>query len=33
MIRRLLLALRLWRDPVLSFTLPRAWRTARRFQP
>jgi len=30
-IRRFILAIRLWRDPVLSFTLPRAWRTARRF--
>jgi hypothetical protein len=29
--RRLILALRFWRDPVLSFNLTRAWRTARRF--
>ena len=26
MITRLLLALRLWRDPGLSYTLARAWR-------
>ena len=29
--KRLLIALRFWRDPVLSFTLRRAWRTAKRF--
>jgi len=26
--RRLILALRLWRDPALAYTLPRAWRTS-----
>lgn len=26
--RRLIIALRLWRDPHLSFTLRRAWRAA-----
>jgi len=29
--KRLLIALRLWRDPVLSFNLRRAWRAAKRF--
>jgi hypothetical protein len=29
--RRLIMALRFWRDPVLSFDLRRAWRTAGRF--
>lgn len=29
--RRLILALRFWRDPVLHFDLRRAWRTAARF--
>jgi len=32
MIRRLLLALRFWRDPVLGHTWPSAWRIAKRFQ-
>ena len=32
MIRRLLLAIRYWRDPALQFSFLRAWRTARRFQ-
>lgn len=30
MIRRLLLAVRLWRDPWLSYTLRGAWRAAAR---
>jgi hypothetical protein len=29
--RRLIIALRFWRDPILHFDLRRAWRTARRF--
>lgn len=29
--RRLILAYHLWRDPVLSFDLRRAWRTAGRY--
>lgn len=29
--KRLIVAIRLWRDPVLAFDLRRAWRTARRF--
>lgn len=29
--RRLILALRFWRDPILHFDLRRAWRTAGRF--
>jgi hypothetical protein len=29
--RRLITALRLWRDPALHFDLRRAWRTAGRF--
>ena len=29
--RRLMIALRFWRDPVLAFDLRRAWRTAARF--
>ncbi len=31
MLRRLILALRFWRDPVLSFNFRRAWRAAGRF--
>lgn len=29
--RRLMMALRFWRDPVLHFDIRRAWRTAGRF--
>lgn len=29
--RRLIIALRLWRDKHLHFTIRRAWRTAARF--
>jgi len=29
--RRLIVTLRLWRDPVLSFNFRRAWRSAARF--
>lgn len=29
MIRALIVAWRLWRDPALCFSWPRAWRTAR----
>lgn len=29
--RRLIIALRLWRDRYLSFTFRRAWRTAGRY--
>ena len=29
--KRLIIALRMWRDPGLAYTLRRAWRSAARF--